>query len=648
MIDTGTEFSRGSFLDERVHRVLAVPRRQRPSEWAAEHRVLQTKDSSEPGPWSNLRAPYLTAIMDACGDPEVSDVVVPKAAQVGLSEVMRNVLAYWIANDPGPALWVMPDETSAKGVMAEKLLPMIQATPALAGHLTDRKHDAGATKILLDHMEIHCAWATSPQSLASRPKRYVINDEVDKFPTWSGDESDPVALGNKRRTTFGHRSKGALLSTPTTRAGAIWKAWEACPVRLRYHIPCPHCGEFGAPSWSQVRWPADLPGTRAEQASAIEVGALAWYHCARCGARIEERQRESMVARGVWAADGCETVAKDGTLVGERPKSRRIGFHVPALISPWVSWSQMAAEFVAAIGDEAKMMDWRNSRLGEPFEVRAATVKSGAFDEKIAAGHHPGLVPAWAGVVLSSADTQKDGYWFVNRAWGHGFRSRLISHGHVATLAELRAQTIDARFPWDGVALEPIAPQLLIIDSGGGTDTASSDLNTTHQVYQFALGDPARIYAAKGYGNRVELDVPIRQTFISYAAPGDPTPSKLALYHLRVGYFKDVLAARIGKPPTDPESWELHAKVDADYCRQLTSEHKVIMRKGRGQVARWVPVTAGAANHLWDCEVYQTAAAQIAHVELLPTAEQLAEQRRLIARPRPAGGDGWDSAVRDW
>lgn len=626
------------------------PRRQTPSEWAAANRVLGA-GNAEPGPWRNDRTPYLVEIMDTIADPEVSDVVVMKAAQVGLSEALRNLLAYWIACDPGPVLVVMPKESEAKAILAEKVAPMIRSTPVLAAHLTGAAHDVSQQRIALDNMEIFAAWATSPSSLASRPIRYVINDEVDKYEAWSGNEADPIALGEKRRTTFGHRSKGVILSTPTIRGGHVYRAFEACPVKRRWHVPCPHCGEYSMIAWANVRWPSDLPGTRFEQAAAIAEGGLAWYDCPRCSKRIEEKHRAAMNARGRWAADGHQTVARDGTLVGRAPPSRKVAFHVPALISPWVSWSVMASEFVAALGGgESKMMDWRNSRLGEPYEVRAAGVKASSFDEKIAAGHRPGLVPAWAGMLLATADTQKDGWWYVIRAWGHGFRSRLIAHGHAATAAELRERTLEARFAWDGVALDPIAPHLLLIDSGGGTEVADSDANRTDQVYQLALSDPARILAVKGYGGRRQLEVPIRQVFVSYAPPGDAAPAKVALYHLNTGYFKDVLAARIAAPAAAVDAWELHAKADDDYVRQLTSEHKVIVRRGRTQEARWVPVTAGAANHLWDCEVYQQAAAQIAHVEILPAAEQLAEQRRLAALPQdpPPRRDDWDSAAREW
>lgn len=621
------EFGPGTYLDPKVAAVLAVPRRQTVSEWAAENRELQTKDSAEPGPWSNLRAPYLTAIMDAFSDPEITDVVIMKAAQVGMSEAMRNVLGYWIANDPGAALWVMPDDKSAQEALAERLAPMIRSTPALAVHVTDRAHDIGRYKILLDHMEIHAAWATSPQSLASRPKRFVINDEVDKYPAWSGNESNPVALGKKRRTTFGHRSKGAELSTPTTRNGPIWKSFEACPVRQRFHVPCPHCGEFAAMTWSSVRWP-QVEGTRAEQASQIEEGSLAWYHCERCAARIDEPQRDAMVARGVWAADDCETVARDGTIQGKRPASRTIAFHISALISPWVSWSQMAAEFLRAIGDESLMMDFRNSRLGEPYEIRTGGVRSDAFDSLIAAGHRPGVVPTWAIALLATADTQKDHFWWTVRAWGDGSRSRLIAYGQCDTFDELRMHAFGTKHQNEDPAQRPMSAMMLGIDSGGGGDI-DSDMSRTHQVYQFALSDPSRIVATKGWGGAKELETPIRQAFATLKPGAGQVGPQVALYHLKTGYFKDILAARIaGEDGADP--WEVHEAIDETYRRQMASEHKVIMRRGKAQVARWVTVAAGGANHLWDCEVIQTALAQIAHLDApRPPKRQYGAIKRL-------------------
>ena len=85
-----------------------MPDRLTVSQWVAKYRVLTDDDSSEPGPWNNARTPYLAAIMDCCGDPRVSEIVFVKASQVGGSEFTRNALAYWIDQDPGPALMVLP------------------------------------------------------------------------------------------------------------------------------------------------------------------------------------------------------------------------------------------------------------------------------------------------------------------------------------------------------------------------------------------------------------------------------------------------------------------------------------------------------------------------------------------------------------
>jgi phage terminase large subunit GpA-like protein len=310
----------------------------------------------------------------------------------------------------------------------------------------------------------------------------------------------------------------------------------------------------------------------------------------------------------------------------------------------------MAAAFLRAIGSESRMMDWRNSYAGEPYEIRASSVKGDSFDAKIAAGHRPGVVPSWAGMLLASADTQKHGFWYVVRAWGHGYRSRLVAEGFADSFADLKARTLDAFFPSELDNVEAMAPHMLAIDSGGGAEAADSDHNLTDHVYQFAMTDPARIIAIKGYGGKRQLEVPIRQSFVSHKAPGERDPAKVALYLLNTGYFKDILSARIATDGNATDSWEIHSGVTRDYLAQMASEHKVILRKGRAQVAAWVPVTSGAANHLWDAEVYNLALSQIAHAELIPPPDEMAARRVRESRPvdRDARADDWASATREW
>ncbi len=95
---------------------------------------------------------------------------------------------------------------------------------SLVAETTEKASDIKLTKLALTSMEIYVDWATSPQRLASRPVRYVILDEVNKFVDWSGKDADPISLAKARTRTWKRRKKIVILSTPTIREAQISKA----------------------------------------------------------------------------------------------------------------------------------------------------------------------------------------------------------------------------------------------------------------------------------------------------------------------------------------------------------------------------------------------------------------------------------------
>ena len=56
--------------------------------------------------------------------------------------------------------------------------------------------------------------ANAPSSLASRPIKVLLCDEIDRYPVSAGKEGDPVTIVEKRTTTFFDR-KIIKVSTPT-------------------------------------------------------------------------------------------------------------------------------------------------------------------------------------------------------------------------------------------------------------------------------------------------------------------------------------------------------------------------------------------------------------------------------------------------
>ena len=619
-------------LGETWSRIVKPPEKLTVSEWADRYRHLSAKESAEAGRWRTARAPYLREIMNACGDPTVDEIVIRKCAQAGCSEAIRNAIGYWATQDPGPVMYVLPDEKAAREVTEERLIPMIRNSlpgEILPGARTLRKH-----VLRLRALEVYMAWSGSAQALASRPVRFVVMDECDKYVSFSGRDSSPIQLARARARTFAHRRKVVLISTPTLAEAPISVEFELCADKRDFRVPCAECGAELALEWGAVRWPQRPEKTpRAQFAEKIAAEDLARLFCKHCEAELTEADRQSMILAGRWVST-----------LEEGQSSRRVGFQLNALANPWASLSQLVSKWLKAQEDVGALQEFVNQELGEPFVQTIKRVKEGAFRDK-ALRHRRnrrGVVPRWAGMLLATVDSQRDGFWFMVRAWGQNYRSQLIEWGFLKSFDQIRDRLLDAYWPVEE-SEEKMSPRHVLIDAGGGV-TSDDEGSMTDRVYRFALSDPARIVPIRGWPGAKRPPRPITMRALNYAPPGAGKRYKVCVQLLDTQFYKDVLASRIAAE--DPELWEECEGVDEDYCKQMTSERKFFFRRGGAAVSAWRVHYKGAQNHLWDCAVYQTAGADLAGASFLPTAEQLAEEREQIAeqkqRPRRREqGAGW-------
>jgi len=617
-------------LEERLasswRRAVAPPAQLTVSEWADKHRRLSSKESSEAGRWRTARTPYLRQIMDAFGDPDIDEVIIRKCSQAGVSEAARNVLGYWITQDPGPCLWVMPSEQTAREAVDERIRPMIRHS--IPHEVPTSPRDMSLAILRLRSMELYIGWSGSPASLATRAVRYCVLDELDKFRQFSGHEGGPVALARARTRTFAHRRKIIMISTPTTRDAQISREYELCADRREYFMPCGACKEPQLWTWERVRYPSVPQGERAgNHAERVGAEQLARWECPACGAENDEAQRQRAILRGEWRS------CYDGR------QARRVAFQLTALSNPWANLSELAAKWLASDNNVGAQQEFENQELARPFEQRITQIESSEYRRKrLANDEGAGVVPAWASVVIASADTQRDGYWWMVRAWGPDFRSRLLDWGFADDLAELRAQTVDNRFTVAEGGGE-LAPRFLLIDSGGTTTEGGS---MTDQVYRFSLTDWGRIIPTKGTGADRPAAAPIQQRRIKYTPPGmTKAPYEIQLSLVDVNYYKDVLAHRIGAD----DVWQEDESITDDYCAQMSSERKIVTRRGSKVRQRWVAF-AGVANHLWDVAVLQCAGADLAAVQLMPTRGDVQTTRQQTPPP-PRRRDGGFISRRD-
>ncbi len=152
----------------------AEPAKIKPSAWAAAWRFLPRGQSSHPGPWDNDYAPPLRGIMDLPVAPGVVQVNIMKAAQMGVSEALRNLIGY-IADTLGdPVGLALPDKAKGRKIVGNRIIPMIETTPRLARHCGGSLHDLQKEQILLARTGwlLHLMWSGSPSAMASDPMRF--------------------------------------------------------------------------------------------------------------------------------------------------------------------------------------------------------------------------------------------------------------------------------------------------------------------------------------------------------------------------------------------------------------------------------------------------------------------------------------------
>ncbi|MBR1486259.1 MAG: phage terminase large subunit family protein [Synergistaceae bacterium] len=175
------------------------------ADWADAERRISPEASAEPGEWRTSRAEYQREIMNAISDPLTERIIVMTAAQIGKTEILLNTIGYFIDQEPCPILCLNPTIEMGEAFSKDRLAPMIRDTPALQNKIQDpRARDSGNTlrhkKFPGGHITI--AGANSPASLASRPIRVLLCDEIDRYPISAGTEGDPLTLAMKRTQNF--------------------------------------------------------------------------------------------------------------------------------------------------------------------------------------------------------------------------------------------------------------------------------------------------------------------------------------------------------------------------------------------------------------------------------------------------------------
>ena len=599
------------------------------SEWADKHRRLSSKASAEPGPWRTGRTPYLREPMDCLSSSSpVQRVVMMFAAQTGKTEAGSNWLGYVIDHAPGPMLCVQPTVEMAKRLSKQRLESMINDTPCLAAKIApSRARDSGNTMFSKDFTGgiMLLTGANSSTGLRSAPCRYLFADEVDAYPSDVDGEGDPVALAERRTTTFARR-KILLTSTPTVKDFSRIEAEYLRSDQRRFYVPCPSCGGMQWLQWPRLKWDAKRPGD-------------VRYQCEHCSERFEENHKPAMLAAGEWRA----TAPSDG---------RTAGFQLSGLYSPlgWCSWEQLVDDFLRAKSDAPALKAFVNTRLAETWEedYAAAVSADGLMTKRLA--YESGTCPDGVVLLTCGVDVQDNRLAVSVWGWGEGETGWLIWHQELMgdpTQTEVWGQLDQVLVTeWATTGGKALKVSQVAVDSGG---------HCTHEVYRY-VRDRVRqnVVAIKGSSRRNSPAVG-KGTKVDVSYQGRVLKRGVTLYQLGTDTIKTTLFGRLRHNEAGGVG-TLHfgMAADEDYFKQLTSERQALRYHRGFPIREWVK-KAGDRNEALDCVVYAYAAMLLfsRRMNRATMWQQLADQLeqgkktplRSKRQPAPAAVSGF---VSNW
>lgn len=588
---------------------LKPPEQLTVSEWAEEYRILDSKSSAMPGSWSNSITPYLVGIMDEFNNYETEEIIFCKPTQVGGTEALQNMIGYIVMQDPAPTMIVYPTDVLAKSVSENRLQPMLKATPEIK-----KKFDENSQLLELqfEGMYLSLVGSNSPSGLASKPIRFLMMDEVDKYPGASNKEADPIKLARERTKTF-HNRKIYMTSTPTLKTGHIWKSKESADVEKHFFVPCPHCGEYIELKFANIRFPKE------EGMSYVDRAEFATYVCQECGCAISDNDKHHMLKYGEWR------VVRHSTKY-----ARTVAFWINTLYSPFVRWSDIAKEFLLSKDDPELFQNFTNSWLAEPWEDTKLKTNAGlVLDRQTDLPQF--TVPSWTKMITGGVDVQENSLYWTIRAWGDFLTSQNIAHGQALSFEEIDRVMNLEYYTADG---EPFVVRLCLVDSGDQTD----------MVYEFCVMHSDWALPVKGSSH-----AQLSHYKLSKINREGSSANGMTLVLVDGGKYKDMIAGRMQKP-NGKGSWMVYEGCDEEYAQQVTAEHKVNVKKNGVIRQEWQLKHSHGDNHYLDCEVYSLAAADLLGVRTLHLQTEEVPDRQEVKKKdeEPAPEEQWIKIHDKW
>lgn len=564
-----------------------------------EHYVKRIPYSIGTPAFTIASSPWLREPLNAIFDPEVREVGILAAVQLGKSFLIEAASLIIPVIDPGPTLILQDVDRNAKDYLETRLRKLWMAVEPTRNELTSE----GIPKDGPINFKSNTCWVLggdNDNNLHGRTIRYVFGDEVWKWKAGSIDRASRRVSANKWRSKICFVGQAGV-------DGSEWAAWYKESTQEVWTFCCSSCGTRQPYEWEQVIFPKEAKTPTGWDKAKVLRGTK--YKCKSCNTMYD---------------DTVETrveLNKSGAYVMTNPNATRRGFHWNGLCAQerGLSWGELAVECIEAKkfydeqGDNSKRRDFIMQRLARTYKEEADEIQinanageyklredwadEGGFVSVMKAGRavtipKPGREitaemrsnPGFVRLRFMGVDVQKDGFYWVVRSFDGEGKSRLYDCGFCFSFQDLA----------DIAKRCEVNPANLFIDSGYEPDKVLAAC--ANNGWTATRGDqrnefPWRVQTPVG----VKTEMRPYEPPVIESVPG--TTKRVKRFKFSNLRFKDILANLIKKGANT-------RAVDCpeNYVAQMQSEKRVIQNGGK---PIWEQI-ADRPNHFWDCEVIIT------------------------------------------
>jgi len=385
-------------------------------------------------------------------------------------------------------------------------------------------------------------------------------------------------------------------------------------------VPCPHCSHmqvlrFGGKAETYgLKWEPGRPDT-------------AWYECEECHQAVKNSDKARMLLCGEWRPTRPADESESGQNSGH---SKVRGFHINELYSPFVSFGELATNFLESSKLPETLRTFVNTSLGEAWEEDDDLPDTSEIELR---AEEYNKVPSLALVLTCGVDVQGDRIELEVIAWSKHYESwgieRAIIYGDPSQPAIWQQVDLYLKREFDSEGGDKLRISCTCIDSGFCTE----------MVYKFVKDRAGRrIFAVKGVAGpgKAIIGRPLKNQY----------SRTIKVFPVGVDTVKDIILAHL-RVENDGQSPFMHfpKTYGSDFYEQLTAEKCVTRHKG-GQPVR-VYVKVRPRNEALDIRVYNRAALELLKVNLDKLEEPLGAVKRIHTQEPTKKTDTTRSPVLD-